>query len=134
MSVIEVDFRSRLDIETRTFNEIVNLCISEVFENWTIYDQQNKLNDLFLQKISYLPIDKSEIFLQNLNSLSRIEAKIGLNVQVISPNFNNKQKSFGWISAFHCDGHLIATPFMASESLARTFAILLFLEIKNRKR
>ena len=108
---------------------LAQLCSDEILGHWEKFAQNNRLNDHF---ISCVPAwaQPSVNYLEDLNALSVVEQKIGLDPQVIAPGFS-PDNALGWIAAFRLNGIIVATPFMVNEGYARCFNILLYLKLKR---
>ena len=71
--------------------------------------------------------------LADLNILSKIERMIGMNPVIFSPTCTDANCT-GWISGFYESGCMFSSPEMESETKARAFAVLLFLNLKETVR
>ena len=68
--------------------------------------------------------------IDDLNVLSLIEQKIGLNAAILSPG-NTEVNSTGYFSVFTISKCFLSSPELETENLARAFSILLFLRAKE---
>lgn len=106
--------------------EVVSWCIDDLIGTWEKFAKTNRLNDFFQQSIQSSTADLN--YVQDLNAIASIEAKLGLALQIISPDFS--EDSLGWVASFRVNGAFVSTPWMSSEAFARSFAIVLFLKVK----
>lgn len=102
---------------------------------WQYNAFRNKLN-VFIEsqipKIVFTP--KGGDYLNDLNLLSEIERKLGMNVVVFCPG-STKENVYGWLAGFHRDEDVFSTPpDMATEANARAFNILLFIALETQFR
>jgi len=112
-----------------SITEIVGYCTDEILQDWARFATNNKLNEYFTSCIpTYCRFDVN--YLDDLTSLSYIEAKAKIDVQVISPGFQT-ENVLGWIAATRVRGEVVATPPMVNENYARCFNILLYLKVKR---
>jgi hypothetical protein len=124
-----IDIASRRKPAPPTLQELSQACIDEIQANWEKMARGNRLNEFFIQSTpSYS--QPSINYLEDLNSLSTVELKIGLDPQVVAPGFS-PDNALGWVGAFRLNGIVVATPFLVNEQYARCFNILLFLKLKR---
>lgn len=127
--VIDIASRRRAVSVLPTMQTLIAHCVEEIQSNWEKMARNNRLNDFFIQSTpSYS--QPSINYLEDLNSLSAVEMKIGLDPQVIAPGFS-PDNALGWVSAFRMNGVVVATPFLVNEQYARCFNVLLFLKLKR---
>lgn len=115
--------------EKPTVAELAVRCAEEIQSNWEKMARNNRLNDFFIS--STPPFSSPSVnYLEDLNALSLIELKIGLEPQVISPGFSG-DNALGWIACHRINGESVVSPFMINEQYARCFNILMFLKLKR---
>jgi len=115
--------------EKPTIRELADHCIEEIQGNWEKMARNNRLNDFFISSTpSYS--QPTINYLEDLNALSAIEMKIGLDPQVVAPGFS-PDNALGWLASFRLNGIAVTTPFMVNEQYARCFNILMFLKLKR---
>ena len=124
-----IDIASRRKPAPPTVQELANACVEEIQSNWEKMARGNRLNEFFIQSTPSWS-QPSVNYLEDLNSLSSVEMKIGLDPQVVAPGFS-PDNALGWIGAFRLNGIVVATPFLVNEQYARCFLILLFLKLKR---
>jgi hypothetical protein len=127
--VIEISSFRKPKPTKPTTQELSVFCTDQIQQNWERFARGNQLNDFFISNLpSYA--QPSVNYLEDLNALSGIEQKIGLEPQVCAPGVS-PDNALGWIAAFRVNGAMVATPFMPTEQYARCFNILLFLKLKR---
>ena len=104
---------------------------SHINKNWIEFDnvEINKLNEYFM--VCTPPYSHAGInYLEDLTAIAEMERRIGLWVQIISPNFGEPGIP-GWVAAFRVGSTTVATPFLTSETFVRCFNILLYLRLQR---
>ena len=124
-----IDIASRRKPAALTVQDLASACVDEIQSNWEKMARGNRLNEFFIQSTPSWS-QPSVNYLEDLNSLSNVELKIGLDPQVVAPGFS-PDNALGWIGAFRLNGIVVATPFLVNEQYARCFLILLFLKLKR---
>ena len=124
-----IDLASRRKPAPATVHALAIACVEEIQANWEKMARGNRLNEFFISSTpSYS--QPSINYLEDLNGLSNVELKIGLDPQVVAPGFS-PDNALGWIGAFRLNGIVVVTPFLVNEQYARCFNILLFLKLKR---
>lgn len=129
-----IDLASRRKPELKevlkpTLKDLALQCVDEIQGNWEKFARNNRLNEFFIQSIPTWA-DAAKNYLEDLNALSGVEQKIGLDPQIIAPGFS-PDNSLGWLASFRVNGQTVTTSWMVSEQYARCFNILLFLKLKR---
>lgn len=100
----------------------------EVMGQWEKFVGKNRLNEYFVSCTTAY-CREGVNYLEDLNALSAVEARIGLEPQVCAPGFGVDQT--GWLAAFRMNGVVICTTYMPFETYARALNILLYLKVKR---
>lgn len=128
--IIDLASRRKTQLTKPSVLELAQTCLEEIQMNWEKMARSNRLNEFFIQ--STPPYSQVAVnYLENLNALSTIELKVGLDPQITSPSFSADVRTIGWVAAFRLNGIVISTPFLVNEQYARCFNILLFLKLKR---
>jgi len=115
--------------ELPTVAQLALDCSEEIDGNWEKFARNNRLNDYFVQSVPSWTQPTVD-YLSDLNALSLIESKIGLNIGLFGPQTIDESQ-IGWLANFKINGIPVGTPFMMSEAYARCFNILLFLKLRR---
>lgn len=127
--IIDIASRRKPEVVKPTVREVADHSVEEIQGNWEKFARNNRLNEFFIQSIPTWG-DATKNYLEDLNALSSVEMKIGLEPQVVAPGFS-PDNSLGWLASFRINGQCITTSWMVSEQYARCFNILLFLKVKR---
>lgn len=119
----------RMPTPTELFQDV----IEEVLVEWQAAAVKNKLNEYIFSKLPAKvrpPIGTDCV--NDLNVISQVEQKMGIKVGVFCPEAT-PQNPYGWITAFHIDGHIFSTPpDMSSEANARAMNLVLYTVFTNQ--
>ncbi len=127
-NVIDLFNRRKLVlVEKPTIETLATGCVEDISENWERFARNNRLNDFFLSSVPVWALPQLN-YLSDLNAVSNVENKIGLNVIVNAPDTSAGSR-LGWVAAFEINGLRFETPVMMCEAYARCFNILLFLKL-----
>jgi len=108
-------------------------CFDDVTSSWQKAVLHNNLNQYFLNSLPKQKIPDpigTKDYVNDLNFLSALERHLGMTVVIFYPAASNNNP-VGWIAGFQHTTQAFSTPEMASESYARAFNILLFLQFKE---
>lgn len=127
--IINLDDHRKPPQKKPSLEELAVICSEEIAENWQRFAKNNRLNDYFKQSApSYTKDDL--VYVQDLNAISAIEARINLNLTLHAPQ-SIDESQLGWIADFKIGSAHVSTPFMPFETYARCFNILLFLKLSR---
>lgn len=114
-----------------SISEVAVDALDFLLGDWERYARQNKLNDYFKTSLPGQIGQESTVnFMADLTQVANIEHNIGLLPMVFAPGTGSAVQR-GWVVQFKLCEELVQTPDMASETYARTFAILLYLKTKR---
>ncbi len=108
---------------------IITDSIDYLLGDWEKYARKNRLNEFFSQFFPDHEEKRNTNYLNDLNAISILERKLGLQIIVYSPGTIDPIQ-VGWVVRFDVYGKQIATPDMSTECHARCFALLLYLKVK----
>lgn len=111
----------------RPLEEIVKDCTDALLLDWERFARNNRLNEYFVEAASVWT-EAGKYYLSDLNAISFIEEKIGLNIVLRAPL---TQAHMGWKASFHIKNATVSTPELPFETYARCFNILLFIRLKR---
>jgi hypothetical protein len=112
-----------------TVLELATFVCDDILDHWNKASSKNKLNEYFM--VCTPPYSHAGInYLEDLTAIAEMERRIGLWVQIISPNFGEPGIP-GWVAAFRVGSTTVATPFLTSETFVRCFNILLYLRLQR---
>lgn len=110
-----------------TVHELITQAAEWVMHDWEKFAKLNRLNDYFTSTASVWTREGVN-YLEDLNAVSVIEQKIGMNIVVRSPLIS---EHMGWKASFPLQSTTVYTPEMPFETYARCFNILLFIKLKR---
>ena len=107
--------------------QLVDSAVSVIMSDWERFAKSNRLNDYFTEAASVWT-DQGVNYLSDLNAVSVIENKLGMDIVVKSPSLPSH---LGWRASFFHKSGTSTTPDMPFETYARCFNILLFIKLKR---
>ncbi len=115
-------------LERKSNYDLYRDVVDEVLGEWQMAAERNALSDYVYSKLPLLARgQRHDDYVNDLNVISTVERKIGLTVVVFSPGAT-KHSMLGWSVVFHRGQEILGCPpNMASESMARSLNIVLFL-------
>lgn len=126
--VFDFEAKRKSRVEKPSIEQLIQDCLEDLHGNWERFARNNRLNDFFVSSVPTWAKQHTN-YLENLSELALLEAKIGIEPQIISPGFT--AESLGWIATFRINGKIVSSPFMISECYARCFNILMYLKLKR---
>jgi hypothetical protein len=127
--IISLDDHRKVPLEKPSLEELIALCSEEIAGNWERFARNNRLNEHFTNCVPlHLGTRAGVNYLADLNSLSVVESKINLPLELHAPGVSSAGQ-LGWVASFTLNGTRVVTPFMPTEAYARCFNILLFLKL-----
>ena len=115
-------------VEKKSNYDLYQDVVDQVLGEWQMAAERNALSDYIYSKLPLLARGpRSADYVNDLNVISTVERKLGLTVAVFSPGAT-RNSLIGWSAAFHRGPEILGCPpDMASESMARSLNIVLFL-------
>lgn len=110
-----------------TPKELVDSAVAVIMSDWERFAKTNRLNDYFTETTG-LWTDHGVNYLSDLNAVSGVENKLGMEIVVKSPSYPNH---LGWRANFCHKSGTAGTPDLPFETYARCFNILLFIKLKR---
>lgn len=122
-----INLSDRRKKDTPSLQELIETASSFIAQDWERYAKINRLNDYFVDATAACSEERIS-YLNDLNSISAMEQKLGMRVVVKSPLH---REHLGWRASFALKTATVTSLEMPFETYARCFSILLFIKLKR---